>query len=154
MGRYGVTLNMYLTQLIVCPPNQSGGFFMFVNNSKQKCKQDNISGVYNLHTKCCINGVYRIRCVYRPYATVYTLDKKRGRGGSMKAENILTASSIPLNPVKWIPYILFVIIAFFVVGIGQSFKNKIAGHMPGFIDGNIEPLTNMPMQSVAQTRFY
>lgn len=127
---------------------------MFVNKSIHACMHDNINGVYILYTKPYIVGLFRVRCVYTPYATVYTLDTKKGRGVSMKAENLLNASSIPLNPLKWVPYILFVVIAFFIVGIGQNLKNRVAGHMPGFIDGQVEPLTNTPMQQVQQTRFY
>lgn len=71
----------------------------------------------------------------------------------LKVTNPLTASQINLNPMSIISYIMWVVLAFFIVGIGQKVKDMVQAKAP-FLDGTIEPLTRQPsLAAVQQTTF-
>lgn len=68
-------------------------------------------------------------------------------------KNPLT-NNVSLSPMSLIGNIGWVAALFFIVAIGQNFKNKISSRIPA-LDGNVDPLVNQPaMNTLPQKTFY
>lgn len=108
---------------------------------------------YTVPANACKQGLERVYTVLYAGHVINYAKEVLLVANLLEAKNLLNADKVSLNPLTWVPYILFVVIAFFIVGIGQNLKNKVSGRVP-FLDGQVEPLTNAPMAGVQQTRFY